>query len=285
MLICLHIPKTGGTSFTFILENNFGIFNCQTNQTNRSTFTQADLDFARKVYPGLRSIVGHNLIDPVQLSVTNPFYTTFLREPVARVISHYQYSVQQGGNKKTFAETLRVSENLENLQVKLIAGGRDLDKAKRFLERCAFVGLTEKFDLSLRVLEGLSPWKLNLNYQKKVVAKDYAVKDVVERDQGMLEMAREYNQLDIELYQFAVNEIFPGLCQKAGVNPADKLPSYQLAAHDRAQKAKASPFHNPIYRQICKFRYNFVLRDPRPLLGNTAQDIFAPLLERDPSRP
>jgi hypothetical protein len=285
MIICLHIPKTGGTSFGFILENNFGIFNCHTNQTNRSTFTQADLDFARKVFPGLRSIVGHNLVDPAQLSIANPFYTTFLREPIARVISHYQYSVQRGNNKKNFEETLRTSENLENLQVKLIAGGRNLDKAKRFLEQCAFVGLTEKFDLSLRVLERLNPWKLNLNYQKKVVAKDYAVKDALEREERMLEMAREYNKLDLELYQFAVNEIFPRLCQKAGVNPSEKVPSYQTYTHDWLPKFQLSRFYNRIFRQLCKIRYNVLLRDSRPLLGNTAQDVFAPLLERDPSRP
>ncbi|HEY2082259.1 MAG TPA: sulfotransferase family 2 domain-containing protein [Verrucomicrobiae bacterium] len=285
MLICLHIPKTGGTSFNFILENNFGIRNCHTNQTNRSTFTQADLNFARKCHLPLRSITGHNLVDPGQLQVANPFYVTILREPIARVISHYQYSVQRGNNKKTFEETVRVSENLENLQVKLIAGGRDLDKAKRFLERCAFVGLTEKFDLSLRVLGGLSPWKLDLSYQKALVARDNAVKNSLGRDERMLELAREHNQLDIELYQFAVNEIFPALCRKAGVNPSEKVPSYATFTEGFLFNYQSCRLYNRIFRQICKFRYNVVLRDSRPRLGNTAQDIFAPLLERDPNRP
>jgi hypothetical protein len=285
MFICLHIPKTGGTSFNFILENNFGIRNCHTNQTNRSTFTQADLNFARKCHLPLRSITGHNLVDPGQLQVANPFYVTILREPIARVISHYQYSVQRGNNKKTFEETVRVSENLENLQVKLIAGGRDLDKAKRFLERCAFVGLTEKFDLSLRVLENLSPWKLDLSYQKALVAKDNAVKNAVGRDERMLELAREHNQLDMELYQFAVNEIFPALCRKAGVAPSEKVPSYATCTEGFLFNYQSCRFYNRIFRQICKFRYNVVLRDSRPRLGNTAQDIFAPLLERDPNRP
>jgi hypothetical protein len=129
MIVNLHIPKTGGTSFGDILENNFGIGNCHTNQINRSTFTRSDLNFARKFFPRMRCLTGHNLIDPLQLAIPDAFYTIFLREPVARVISHYQYSVQRGGNKKSFEETLKVSENLENLQVKLIAGGRDLNNA------------------------------------------------------------------------------------------------------------------------------------------------------------
>jgi hypothetical protein len=285
MIVCLHIPKTGGTSFNFILENNFGIRNCHTNQNDRSTFTQADFDFARKCYPTLRSIVGHNLVDPMQLSVEEPFYMTILREPVARVISHYQYSVQRGNNKKTFEETLRASENLENLQVKIIAGARDLDKAKRFLERCAFVGLTEKFDLSLRVLERLSPWPLKLGYQRRVVAESNTLKDTLKRDERMLDLAREYNKLDLALYQFAVDEIFPRLCEKARVNPAEKVPSYSSDAPRETLNYRLSKVYSKVFRTICKVRYNVLLHDPRPRMGNTAEDIFAPFLQRDPARP
>jgi hypothetical protein len=81
--------------------------------------------------------------------VTDPFHITFLREPVSRVISQYQESVVKGTNRKSFEECLREKGNLENLHVKLIAGERNLDKAKRFIEKCNFVGLTEKFNLSL----------------------------------------------------------------------------------------------------------------------------------------
>ena len=38
-------------------------------------------------------------------------------------------------------------DNLKDLQVKLMAGERNLDKAKRYLEKCRFIGLTEKFEV------------------------------------------------------------------------------------------------------------------------------------------
>ena len=141
-------------------------------------FSPADFEFVKTMFPRLRSIVGHNLVDPLRFSVADPFYVTFLREPVARVISHYQSSVVRGKNRMTFEESLQQHGHLNNWQVKLMAGGENLDKAKRFLERCDFIGLTEHFDLSLHVLERLAPCKLDLHYKKRKVAKDNEIKTI-----------------------------------------------------------------------------------------------------------
>src|SRR5882757_10644500 len=121
MIVFLHIHKTGGTSFRSILERNFGPSCCHTNQIRREVFTQADLAFVKKFFPGLCAITGHNLVDPLQFTVADPFYATFLREPVARVISHYQDQVLGGRNTMTFEESLRKQEHLNNWQVKLMA--------------------------------------------------------------------------------------------------------------------------------------------------------------------
>jgi hypothetical protein len=257
MIVFCHIPKTAGSSFQFILENSFGIFACHTDHTKKPVFGQDDFDFMRKMFPGLRSIAGHNLVDPLSLSIPNPFYLTFLREPVARVFSHYQDSVHNG-NRRTFEEELRRSELLENLQVKFMAGGRNLDRAKRFLEKCGFVGLTEKFELSLHVLEQLSPYRLNLNYKKRRVAPDNQIKKSLENDSRLVEMTREYNKLDLELYSFAVNEIFPKLCAKAGFGPADKVTSYDHYTTEIKWKYLLSHFYNmSFYRQVCKARNKY----------------------------
>ena len=102
--------------------------------------------------------------------------------------------------------------------------------------------------------------------------------------QLMLELAREYNQLDIALYEFAVNEVFPRLCRKAGVDPAEKAPSYQSEGSTKRLNYQLSRVYNKLFRHLCSLRYDVILHDPRPRLGNTAQDIFGPLLQRDPAR-
>jgi len=259
MIVFLHIPKTAGSSFQFVLNNNLGISHCHTNHSHKEIFTQADFEFARKVFPRLRGIAGHNLIDPLTLSVPNPFYMTFLREPVARVLSTYQERFitdrRHGRPARDFAEALRADEDMENLHVKLMAGERNLDKAKRFLERCDFVGLTEKFDLSLHLLGRLYPKKLDLRYPMRRVASDNTIKKSIEKDSALMEMAREHNRLDIELYSFAVNEIFPKLCEKAGLKISDAIPSYVANPRIASLRNRLNRFYNlSVYRQLCKLR-------------------------------
>jgi hypothetical protein len=254
MIVFLHIPKTAGTSFRFILENSFGPSHCHATHVRSSRFTQADFEFARRFFPRLKSIAGHNLVDPLQLSVPNPFYVTFLRNPIARVISNYQDSVVRGTNRKSFEESLREEGELSNLHVKLMAGGEDLAKAKRFLERCQVVGLTEKFDLSVHLLKQAAPCRLNVRYRKRRVAQNNTLKQSIENDTRLLELARDYNKLDLELYAFAVDEIFPRLCRKCGVDPDQDRCSYQVNSGAISWKFYPGRWYNKLFRQACKFR-------------------------------
>ncbi|HLX70674.1 MAG TPA: sulfotransferase family 2 domain-containing protein [Verrucomicrobiae bacterium] len=254
MIIFAHIPKTGGSTFQVILENTFGASHCNAFHNRRRVFTKEDLAFARKVFPRLRSVSGSNLIDPFELAAPDPFYITFTREPVARVFSHYQHMVRRGC-RAPFEEILRTDEELQNLNVKTLTGGKtDLDRAKSFLEKCDFVGFTEKFDLSLRILEKLSPYKLNLNYWKKQIAPDNVVKKKLQADARAVEMTREFNRLDLELYSFALTEIFPRMCAKAGVNPDEKVESFAVMRDNIRLQFRISGFYNKVFRQVYKVR-------------------------------
>jgi hypothetical protein len=262
MIIFLHIPKTAGTSFHFILENSFGASYCHTNHTKGKIFTQADLDFAKRVFPNLQAVAGHNLIAPLSLKVVNPFHMTFLREPLSRALSHYQERAlinrRLGRPVQDFEDALRTDEEMDNLNVKLMAGERSLDKAKRYLEKCDFVGLTEKFDLSLHILGKICPHKLNLHYQKRRVQPDNSIRKKLEADPRLMEMARERNRLDIELHEFAVNEIFPKFCAKAGFDPADKVEPLDSETRRFKPNILLSGFYNQsVYRQLCKLRRKF----------------------------
>lgn len=255
MIVFLHIPKTAGSTFQFILENTFGLSACHTNHAKRKVFTQADYEFARKFFPRMKSLAGHNLADPLQLNVPDPFHLTFLREPVARQFSSYQDTVQNGGNKLSFEEDLRQNPQRTNLHVKLMAGGLDLDKAKRYLERCDFVGLTEKFDLSLHILNKLKPCPLNLKYKRRRTARTNEVRQPLTRDPRMVELARHHNQLDLALYDFAIQEIFPKMCAKAGLTPDDNVTSFEHYTSEWQWRYRLCHAYNlAVYRQLGKLR-------------------------------
>jgi hypothetical protein len=253
MILFLHIPKTAGTTFQFILENSLGMTHCHLGHLGKTVVDQRDLDFTRKLFPWLRSIAGENLTDPLRFSVPDPFYITFLREPVARVFSHYQNDVLRCGKKMTFEESLRSDEELENTQVKRLAGKADLGRAKLVLEKFNVVGLTEKFDLSLHMLDKICPYKLNLNYKRKTTAINNSVKQSLEGDSRIVDMAREKNKLDLELYDFAVKEIFPKLCTQTGFSPADKVASFDKYSNELKPGFLFHRLYNQtFFRNVCK---------------------------------
>jgi hypothetical protein len=256
MLVFVHIPKTAGCSFNFILENSFGISACQTNHTKKKVFDQQDLHFARRFFPRLRCITGHNLMDVPRLGITNPFYLTFVREPVARLLSHYQDSVLKGGNTQSFEDSVRSRGIFENLQVKMLAGEPNLDKAKQFLEQCHFVGLTEQFDFSLQLLKCLCPHKLNLHYVRRRVAQSNDIKKSIQNDPRLMELAIENNNLDLQLYDFATKEIFPKRCAEARLSPNSKVPVFERYRSEARPKFLAFSFYNMLcYRQLYKLLF------------------------------
>ena len=259
MIVFLHIPKTAGSSFHFVLENNLGVSFCRTDHTQKRVFNQADLNFTKRIFPGLKGIGGHNLVAPLNLSAPDIFHMTFLREPLSRVLSNYQEKAlhrrKRGQRALEFEEALRTDEELGNLQVKLMAGSSNLEAAKHYLRQCQFVGLTEKFDLSMLVLQKSCPFPLDVRYKKSRELTDNSIRKQLEADPRAMELLREHNRLDMELYDYAVREIFPQLCSRAGLDPDQKVAPLNTLNEGNDLKRRLARFYNrTVYRNLCKVR-------------------------------
>lgn len=230
----VHIQKTAGTSLKFVLRNSFGIRHCDVNPLDpgQTFLGTGDLAFARSVTPGLMSISSHEIVEPTRYLGNAVLPYTILRDPVSRMLSHFQHKVATGRHDGDFRRFLEDEDN-HNFQVRKIAGDEDLDKARRLLrEQYFFAGLAERFDASLRVLQALCPYPLDIRYRLRNVAGDNRLRAAIESDDRLMEAAEAANRLDRQLWTYVDETLFPGLVERSGVDvarPVSGFPRMRLA--------------------------------------------------------
>lgn len=215
-LVFIHILKTAGQSVMQVLEANF---------PKRDRLFANSHDIV-KLPPGslnrYRLILGHNYYNIHELLGRKPVYMTFLRDPVARTISHYfhwkrtdTHKFYEKVNSQTLAEFVTdpvTRPAVFNYQTRWIASdnvlkpaavnARDLlEVAKQRLEEFAFVGLVEDFDRSIDALVGQFGWKMPRHLEKRNVGKQRA--KVADFPAETLQLIREATQGDAELCEFA----------------------------------------------------------------------------------
>ncbi|MGI9263518.1 MAG: hypothetical protein ACR2QU_01230 [Gammaproteobacteria bacterium] len=255
VIALVHIQKTAGTSLKFILKNSFGLSHCDVNAIDPSVgapFGEKDLDFVLGFCPNLRSISGHEVIEPTSNLGNRVLPYTLLREPIRRSISHFQDKNVRGARSVTLDEFL-LDEANHDLQVRKIAGEPNLQKAIDLLEeRFLFVGLTERFNLSLKVFEALCPYRLNLRQKSQHVALDNRIRDRIASSPEQVDRFASVNRLDTELYSFVDQVLFPRMVARAGLSNRD----YEQAASPSdwpAPKYIANRlFHKLVYRTFLK---------------------------------
>jgi hypothetical protein len=252
MLAFVHINKTGGTTLKHILRQSFGAAHCdmrlwpkepreRIKYPPRRLITPADLRRTRMIYPRLRSISGHPVAPFGDLAEAHSEirFWTFLREPLARAVSHYIQIAVRGGVESTFDEYLHSEQN--NWHCRKLCGVPCADEAIRIVrQRLCFVGLLEHFDESLVMLRhfGREP-KMDLRYQIRNTTCDPSLKRKLLEDPSTRKMLAAANREDLQLYEFVRSEIYlrqvkqygPGLAQGvAELREANKTyrPTVQL---------------------------------------------------------
>ena len=108
-------------------------------------------------------------------------------------------------------------EDESNYQVKFIANGNNLEKAKKILlSKYSFVGFVDHYDASLILMKRALNLGHNfdIRYQKINIAKNYF--DDLNLSVSTSERIMENNKLDFELYDFAYKNIFLKMVQDYG---------------------------------------------------------------------
>lgn len=222
----LHIPKCAGTTLTEeIIKSRYSaeqllIFYHHGTETLINDLKAMPLARQKKI----RCIAGHFAFGIHNYFTPRPIaYITILRDPIERVISHYYYILRCPkhpyyekitSNHYTLKDYVEKFQNMEmdNGQTRILAGigwggpfggcSRNiLDKARENLDtHFAAVGISERFDDFLAVLSFLFDWDIK-RYTPRNITEDRAKKEELDRD--TLEAIIKYNQLDMELYEYA----------------------------------------------------------------------------------
>jgi len=218
MYFC-HIPKTAGMTFRTIIEDQF---DCEDvcPATLNAQLRELSLEDLQR-YRLFRGHLGFSNL-PGLLPDKRVINITVLREPIARVISHYDYirrmpgdphyaavkdmSLEEftqrltagklGKNIQTYHVAKTVQSNLDQLSVE-----ETMALATEGLDEFGFVGLVERFQDSLFLLSYIFGWRPILNSRKENAAKQK--KPLAEIPESTLEIIRANSQLDTELYQRA----------------------------------------------------------------------------------
>jgi hypothetical protein len=229
-LIFLHIPKNAGRTFEAILERQYpveaiydiyGYGRAITDGVERLR-TMPEEEKRR-----IRLIKGHYQYGLDEFLPQKVAYLTFLRDPVARVISHYHYvsrDLNHPLNRVVRDKNMSLADyvasglslELNNGQVRLLSGREHesafghcpaelLELAMEHMENnFSVVGLVERFDESL-VLMGLKLGWQSLWYHKRNVRSPSQAN--LDPDSAALAVIKKYNELDLELYAAASRKL------------------------------------------------------------------------------
>jgi hypothetical protein len=224
MLLSMHIPKTAGTSFRMALQERLGRtmllayrgqvrgermivpFNGRLLEEldDPSRATLAEYCDTHDV----RCIHGHFTMQVLCDVFPEAKCITFVRDPIKRIVSAYNHifvvALQaEGMTFEQFIERDRARNLYEQLGM------------LEYLDSLAFVGITEQYDRSLRLLERMFPELGSLAYEEANVSqqKRFTEKDVTpEMRQYLLEL----NDADREIYDSA-KDWFEKECAAYGV--------------------------------------------------------------------
>jgi hypothetical protein len=208
------------------------------------------------LYPRLRSIAGHLVTSysDIQHWEGIRFYT-FLREPLARTASHYQFMKKNRKNLETVHEWLHTGL-YRNVQTQKIAGEASADKAIEILhDKYGFVGLQEHFDESLVLMkQWVADPDFDIRYESKNVASSKKISRSLLDTPEYRAALEEANQEDLKLYAYVKEEWFPKQKRRySGDFEADLRALEESKSTHRFRESLSSKIRRRTYKTFLPF--------------------------------
>lgn len=223
LLVFLHVAKTGGRSVETMLRSSFGLGYSRAVPWRRSlapgeaggplavaTYDHADFRRLARLVPGLRAVGGHALTVWSGLHELRPVrYFAFLRDPVKRMASHYQFHLATAPEPLDLDAWCVWHEPREH-QLKFFSRDADPQEAIETIRRQeVFIGLVEAFDESVVMLRKTVAPELNPAYRRANVAKRNDVARGLLDDPAQRERLAEMVRGEQVLFDWVRDEWYP----------------------------------------------------------------------------
>lgn len=255
MIALIHIKKTAGKTVKHIMRCEYGVAHCDVKRWSpgNEVFSAADLKRVMQINPWLASIAGHSIRSHSDLkdAVADLRYYTFLRDPIKRTLSQYQYSVAQGRCREGRFFDWITRDEFRDVQTNVLAGTPDADAAIEALEKdIAFVGLTERFDESLALMQQALELRRFTPLHKRVnAASNQRIRDAIAGDAKAMAAIHEANRQDARVLAYVVDELFPR--QQRCASRAQVGPDGRPTTGRAPRQYNARFVTNGLYRYLC----------------------------------
>jgi hypothetical protein len=251
-----HVPKTGGMTLVHLLRRNLGLKHLEVLPVGDWVYRRTDLVRDLRLAPWIVSVAGHGLRPHVDFGDLAPRlrWYTILRDPVERCISNYQHHVEKKASEFDFIGWMRHAPN-RNWQVRMFAGEQDLAAAKENLARMACVGLLERYNEFLLLLRRALEWKdFDVAYiKRRNPAKSGDVRRRIKEEMHRYEdEIRETNELDLQLYAYARDELYP---QQVAAYGRDRLEADLQTEFSRPREGFVDHLRHTGSTAVCKVIY------------------------------
>jgi hypothetical protein len=239
-LAFIHVGKTGGQTVQTALRSSYGAAYCDAvDWRDRDEefvvpkYGPADYRRLKSLCPFMKSVGGHQIALWSDLHVVEPVrYFAFVREPLRRGASHYQYHLRDEDQPLTWDEWVAWPVH-QNHQVKMFSRDGSAAAAIRAIEHHqVFIGLTERYDESLLILNRLVARDLNPSYRRTNTARDNEVAQRLLADPATRRQIETMYGEEFALYEFVKEEWYPRWRREYGPTLADDLARFQA---DRAR--------------------------------------------------
>jgi hypothetical protein len=223
LLVFLHLAKTGGRTIDTVLRSTYGPRYVQAEPLRPPreagtggrefiipAYTPDDLRRLQRRVPWMRAVGGHTLTLWSGLHETGPVrYFAFLRDPLTRGASHYQFHVTSSPSPLDWERWCAWPEH-HDAQVRFFDHAGDPSAAIAAIEKHGvFVGLLERFEESLLLLRRLVAPELNCAYVRRNTAQDNSVARELLADPERRGRLREMYAGEFPLYAYVRDVLWP----------------------------------------------------------------------------